>query len=236
MLRVRGVRAALAVIAVVAVAVNEVAQAEANRYYVPSVADPLSPITFVHKIRVPVFLACQWTDEETGGHCPALASRFTGTRLKWFTFTNGTHVDSLDPATLVRRYDFLSLFVAGRLPHLSPDLRALAPLVYQEAFGVSGVTLPADPIENEPTFAAALAAFEALPPRYRSFFEPGISRVGDFPRPCVVRGLSGSVGEAFRAGAPRQRGFVAVPGFMAVPRASALSGSARRNGDCSPGQ
>ncbi len=28
---------------------------------------------------VPVFLACQWTDEQTGGHCPTLASRFTGT-------------------------------------------------------------------------------------------------------------------------------------------------------------
>ena len=28
--------------------------------------------TFVHKINVPVFLACQWTDEQTGGHCPTL--------------------------------------------------------------------------------------------------------------------------------------------------------------------
>jgi uncharacterized protein len=157
-------------------AVNEVAQAEANRYYVPSVADPLSPITFVDKIKVPVFLACQWTDEQTGGHCPALASRFAGTRLKWFTFTNGTHVDSLDPATLVRWYDFLSLFVAGRVPRLSPDLRALAPLVYQQAFGVGGVTLPADPIENEPTFAAALAAFEALPP-VRILFDNGAGGV-----------------------------------------------------------
>ena len=47
-----------------------------------------------------MFLACQWTDEQTGGHCPALASRFTGTERKWFTFTNGTHIDSLDPETL----------------------------------------------------------------------------------------------------------------------------------------
>jgi uncharacterized protein len=157
-------------------AVNEVAQARANSYYVPSVANPLSPVTFVHKINVPVFLACQWTDEQTGGHCPALASRFTGTRLKWFTFTNGTHVDSLDPATLVRWYDFLSLFVASRVPQLSPNLRALAPLVYEQAFGVSGVTLPDDPIENEPTYAAALAAFEALPP-IRVLFDNGAGGV-----------------------------------------------------------
>ena len=32
-----------------------------------------------------------------GGHCPTMASRFTGTDRKWFTFTNGTHVDSLAP-------------------------------------------------------------------------------------------------------------------------------------------
>ena len=95
-------------------AVSDVAQVYANRYYVASVANALNPTTFVHKIRVPVYLACQWTDEQTGGHCADLAEHFTGTRLKWFTFTNGAHIDSLDPATAVRWYDFLSLFVARR--------------------------------------------------------------------------------------------------------------------------
>jgi len=61
-------------------AVNEVNEIAANRYYVPSVAGPLSPVAFVHKIKVPVFLARQWTDEQTGGHCPDLAEHFTGTR------------------------------------------------------------------------------------------------------------------------------------------------------------
>jgi uncharacterized protein len=154
-------------------AVNEVAETYANRYYVPSVANPLNPDTFVHKIRVPVYLACQWTDEQTGAHCPELASRFTGTRWKWFTFTNGAHIDSLDPATAERWFDFLSLFVAHRLPSLSPTVRALAPEVYQVAMGVSGVTLPADdPIEDEPSYASALAAFEALP-SVRILFDNG---------------------------------------------------------------
>ena len=57
-------------------------------------------------------MACQWTDEQTGGHCPTLAKRFTGTQRKWFTFTNGTHVDSLAPETFNRWYDFLQLYVA----------------------------------------------------------------------------------------------------------------------------
>jgi uncharacterized protein len=44
-------------------AVNTVAQVRANSHYVPSVADPLSPIKFVHKIKVPTYMACQFTDE-----------------------------------------------------------------------------------------------------------------------------------------------------------------------------
>jgi len=153
-------------------AVNEVAETNANRFYVPSVANPLNPDTFVHKIHVPVFLACQWTDEQTGGHCPELAERFTGTHLKWFTFTNGTHIDSLDPATALRWYDFLSLFVAGRRPSLSPGVIALVPELYHVAMGVAGVTFPADPIEQEPDYASALAAFEAQP-SIRILFDNG---------------------------------------------------------------
>ena len=93
-------------------AVDLMAKIRANDHYVPEVADPLSPVTFVNKIKVPTFMACQWTDEQTGGHCPTLAKRFTGTDRKWFTFTNGTHVDSLAPETFNRWYDFLQLYVA----------------------------------------------------------------------------------------------------------------------------
>ena len=60
-------------------AVDLMAKIRANDHYVPAVADPLSPETFVNKISAPVFMACQWTDEQTGGHCPTLAKRFSGT-------------------------------------------------------------------------------------------------------------------------------------------------------------
>ncbi|HET9038591.1 MAG TPA: CocE/NonD family hydrolase, partial [Gemmatimonadales bacterium] len=153
-------------------AVDLIGKIRANRYYVPSVADPVAPATFVHKIRSPVFLACQWTDEQTGGHCPDLASRFTGTRRKWFTFTNGTHVDSLDPATFTRWFDFLELYVARRAPNLSPGLRRLAPTIFETAMGVPGVQLPDDPIQGRPTYADALAAFERLP-AVRILFDSG---------------------------------------------------------------
>ena len=155
-------------------AVNEVAQVYANRYYVPSVANPLNPTTFVHKIHVPVYLACQWTDEQTGGHCPDLAEHFTGTRLKWFTFTNGAHIDSLDPATAERWYDFLSLFVAHRLPALSPTrARAGARALPGGDGGLRRLaSRPMTRSRIEPSYAAALAAFEALPP-VRVLFDNG---------------------------------------------------------------
>src|SRR5436190_19468635 len=145
-------------------AVDLMAKIRANDHYVPEVADPLSPVTFVEKINVPTFMACQWTDEQTGGHCPTLAEHFTGTSRRWFTFTNGTHVDSLDPATYNRWCDFLSLYVAKQAPiqHCAANAAA-APVIYQEAMGISGVTMPPDPIQLQPTYSGALAAFEQLP-------------------------------------------------------------------------
>ncbi len=153
-------------------AVDLLSKIHDNRYYVPKVADPLAPITFVHKIKVPVYMACQWTDEQTGGHCADLASNFTGTQRKWFTFTNGTHIDSLDPATFNRWYDFLELYVAQQKPELSPGLKALAPTVFSTAMGVPNVNLPDDPIQSQPDYASALAAFQALP-QVRILFDNG---------------------------------------------------------------
>jgi predicted acyl esterase len=154
-------------------AVDLMAKIRANDHYVPEVADPLSPVTFVDKIKAPTFMACQWTDEQTGGHCPTLAEHFTGTSRKWFTFTNGTHVDSLAPETFNRWCDFLSIYVAEQAPATQcAATKAAAPAVYQEAMGIPGVTLPPDPIQLQPTYASAKAAFEQLPP-IRLLFDNG---------------------------------------------------------------
>jgi predicted acyl esterase len=152
-------------------AVDLLAKIERNRYYVPQVADPLAPVTFADRITVPTFLACQWTDEQTGGHCPALASAFDNDRA-WFTFTNGTHIDAMAPATFQRWFDFLELYVARRAPRLPAGTEALAPVIYKTIFGIDGVTLPPDPIQAEPTFEAARAAFERQP-RVRILFDNG---------------------------------------------------------------
>ena len=220
-------------------AVNQVKLARANHYFVPSVANPLAPVTFVNKIHVPVYLACQFTDEQTGGHCADLAQHFTGTSRKWFTFTNGAHVDSLDPQTFNRWYDFLELYVAHRRPALSDATKALAPTVFATAMGINDVTLPPDPIQAEPNYAAALSAFQALKPIRVMFdngagsstpgapypgFEQSFSR---FPIPGTQRAVLVSVGQrgAQRRPGQRPRPATSSPGSprRARPRATAAT-------------
>ncbi len=172
-------------------AVDLLAKTRANSHYVPSVADPLAPITFVHKIKVPVFLACQWTDEQTGGHCADLADHFAGTTHKWLTFSNGVHTDSLDPVTFNRWCDFLELYVARMAPAgpcAAP--REVASTIYQTALGIGGLTLPPDPIQQQPAYQRALAAFQSLP-EVRVLFDNGAGgqRPGE-PYPGFERSFS----------------------------------------------
>jgi predicted acyl esterase len=162
-------------------AVNLVHEIRTHRYYDARFDDPLDPITFVDRIHVPTFLACQFTDEQVGAHCPDLAEHFTGTRRKWFDFTNGTHVDSLDPETLVRMVDFYELYVAHRRPvldvdlgpgdttqtGLDPALRLIGGTLLKLVMGIQHgalANLPADPVERAPTYAAALRALDRTPP------------------------------------------------------------------------
>src|SRR5262249_7816846 len=57
-------------------------------------------------------------------------------------------------------------------PKLPGGASALAPVLYKTVLGVNGVTLPADPIQSEPSYSAALAAFERIP-QVRILFDNG---------------------------------------------------------------
>jgi predicted acyl esterase len=154
-------------------AADLIGKVRANDHYVPEVADPLAPVTFVDKIKVPTFMACQWTDEQTGGHCPTLAEHMTGTDKKWFTYTNGTHVDSLSPETYNRLFDFLELYVAREAPITkSAFVQLTAPIAFQAIFGISGMNAAPDPIQQQPTYGLAKTAFDDQKP-IRVLFDNG---------------------------------------------------------------
>ena len=75
--------------------------------------------------------------------------------------------------------------MAQRKPVL-PPLAAAAPALYQTAMGVPGVTLPHDPIRDQPTYEAAKSAFEALP-RIRILFDNGAGGAPGAPVPGFER-------------------------------------------------
>lgn len=160
-----------------------------NSFFRPRVVNPLTPSKFVNKIKRPVFLACQWNDEQTGGFCPNLVDRFTGTKKKWFTFTNGLHIDALDPETFNRFFDFLEIYVAGRKPELSNGQKAALTLISTGVFGIPGMTLPDDHVQQQPDFASAKAVFEKLP-RVRILFDNGAGGAPQHPYPGFERSFN----------------------------------------------
>ncbi len=204
-------------------AVNLLQKVKENSHYKAEVADPLAPITFVNKIDVPTFMACQWTDEQTGGHCPDLAEHFSGTKKKWFTFTNGAHIDSLDPATFDRWLDFLELYVAKQSPlAVGALMHVAAPLVFEEAFGIKGLTLPPDPVQLQPTYSGALSAFEAEKP-IRVLFDNGAGGTSPGqPYPSFEESFS-----QFPIPGTKAKAWYLAPGGTLAAKAPAATGADR---------
>ena len=79
----------------------------------------------------------------------------TGTNKKWFTFTNGAHIDSLDPETYNRLYDFLSSTSRSRRRSSNRRWsRQLRRWSSRRSIGhpTAPMTLPPDPIQQQPTY------------------------------------------------------------------------------------
>jgi predicted acyl esterase len=157
-----------------------------NQFYNAAIADPISPVTFVHRIKVPVFLAGQWQDEQTGGYFSTMLDRFTGTTKLHFTLQNGGHADSLDPAIFARWTEFLSFYVAEEIPRLPSAAKLVLQVLGQEVFGVPRLTVEPDRFTGAPSFEAALAQFEAEP-KVRLLFENGAANPPGAPVPGFER-------------------------------------------------
>ena len=131
------------------------------------------PSTFVHKIHAPVFLACQWTDEQTGGHCADAGQPLHGHAAQ-VVHVHQRHAHRLarpgDVQPLVRLPRALRRPAARRA---CPPARALAPTIYSAAHGRPGRQPAGRPDPGaSPTTARRKSAFEALPP-VRILFDNG---------------------------------------------------------------
>jgi len=158
--------------------VDASAKARKFPYYDPAVADPLNPSLFAKDIKVPVFLTGAYQDEQTGGRFPLLFDKFTNAPVTHFSAWNGAHVDGFAPFNLVEWKTFLDLYVADQLAPIPPTVQAFAPLIMKKIFDAD-VKLPPQRFLDEPSTAAARAAYEAEPP-IRLVFESG---AGDRTQP-----------------------------------------------------
>ncbi|MGZ4682554.1 MAG: CocE/NonD family hydrolase [Acidimicrobiales bacterium] len=146
-----------------------------NPYYLAAGGDELAPRTFVDKINVPTFIGGAFQDEQTGGHWSSMLNDFApGVPLRAY-LTNGVHTESLAPQDLVRLMEFVDFYVGKRIPHVNALVRAGAPTVLQGIFGGAPLPMPPDRFTSYPTYAAALAAYQAEAP-IRVVWENGAGR------------------------------------------------------------
>ena len=121
---------------------------------------------------------CSWSapleDEQMGPQWPALITALSGDKNVYVTMMNGTHIDSLGPDTISRWLEFLDIYVAGRVPTPSPtSTRWRPPCTPKLTGGAPSAPVPAVRFTNEPSVAAAKAAFAAQDPRVRVLFDNG---------------------------------------------------------------
>ena len=140
--------------------VDVIAKAEQHPYYDPEMYDPLTPMKFVDKINVPVFLTGAWQDEQTGGHFAPLYNALSNSPLVRFTMFNGTHADGYTPEHLIHWGAFLDFYLREEIPMIPTPLRNIGPSLFDALLG-EPVQFPPDPYTMYGSFEEAFAAFQS---------------------------------------------------------------------------
>jgi predicted acyl esterase len=109
----------------------------------PALFDDRSPRNWAEHIEVPTFIVGALQDEQTGGQWPALVPALADNEDTWVTMVNGTHIDSLGPATISRWVEFLDLFVADQVPQDRAILTTLGGTLYEQVAGAPAQAIPA---------------------------------------------------------------------------------------------
>lgn len=150
--------------------VNEILASTPHRD--PALFDDRSPQNWAEHIEVPTFLVGALQDEQTGGQWPALVPALDGNDDVWVTMLNGTHIDSLGPATISRWVEFLDLFVADQVPQPRPVMTTLGSTLYEQVAGAPAQVIPEVRFTDAADLEAARAEFRQ-DPRIRVLFDNG---------------------------------------------------------------
>jgi hypothetical protein len=143
----------------------------------PADADARDLSLLVRDIETPVYLTGAWQDEQTGPRFATMLANFTSTDKKHFVLFNGHHPDGYAPYNLSRWYEFLQLYVAKKVPRMPSIVRAGAPALFEDNFGVKGLEFEPDRFADltDDQYDEALARWES-DPTVRVLFEWGAGR------------------------------------------------------------
>jgi len=148
-----------------------------NPYRTPPLFDQRAPVTWAKNVDVPTFLVGAFQDEQTGGHWPELVPSLSGNKNVWVTLDNGTHVDSLGPATITRWVEFIDIYVADQVPQIPATVLALGSQLYDQIAGAPAADLQQSTMSGLSDVAAAKAKFEKYP-RVRVLMDNGAGDKG----------------------------------------------------------
>lgn len=144
-----------------------------NPFYQPELMDVRSPNQWISRIKVPIFLAGAWQDEQTSSYFGSMLDRLPKRKNVKITLLNGVHSSPIEPEVIFRWLEFLQLYVAREVPSTA-FLPLLAGIVYDEILGSGAPTppLPAHRFTDVASYAKAKKLFEA-DPRVRVLMENG---------------------------------------------------------------
>jgi hypothetical protein len=150
---------------------------DANPFRTPGEFDQRSAAAWMSKIKVPTFLIGQFQDEQTGGHFAQSLGLLAKNPNVWITLQNGVHADSLGPSTFTRWVEFLNLFVADRIPKISPTVLGLGDQLYRLLADAPAAPVLQSRFASMTNVAAAKARFKK-DPRVRLLMDNGAGPQG----------------------------------------------------------
>jgi predicted acyl esterase len=143
--------------------VDAVQKARSYPNYVPEIADPLSFEKIGPQVQVPVFYSSSFQDEQVGGRAPLMFDDLTNAPVVRLNAWNGAHVDGFAPQNLVEWKTFMDLYVNGEQTPRPAAFEIFAPIVMEQAFGVSVPIPPQRTIAGD-DIAEQRATYESEPP------------------------------------------------------------------------
>jgi predicted acyl esterase len=129
----------------------------------PLDADARNLSTLVQNIHVPVYQSGGWQDEQTGSQFGDLLDEYINAPVTKFRVYNGRHPDGYTPVNLSRWLEHLTFYVKREVPEIPPLVRAAAPALLGDFFGVQNLEFEPDRFADLPDYETAEQAYRDTP-------------------------------------------------------------------------